>query len=157
MARWTRRREWHTRRSCRWTRPCITELDATTAHELAVAALSSTPPLLLPASRAPPWPSSSPPRFRAAPGTARQPCGPLRPAAVVPTRHRRRFLRPRPPPPSTGTDSTHRDAVPATLLLLPSSDSWRGKNRGWRENTEKCTAALSDARFALHVVYAVGS
>jgi hypothetical protein len=52
--------------------------------------------------------------------------------------------------------SRHRDAVPATLLLLPSSNSWRGKNKRWRENTEKCTTAMSDARFALHVVYVVG-
>jgi hypothetical protein len=37
---------------------CIIELDATTGHELIVAAPSSTPPLLLPASRAPLWPSS---------------------------------------------------------------------------------------------------
>jgi hypothetical protein len=157
MARWTRRREWHTRRSCRWTRPCITELDATTAHELAVAAPSSTPLLLLPASRAPPWPSSSPPRFRAAPGTARHGnrasrSGPLLWYQLDTGADSFDLVLLHLPPVPIRRPSRHRDAVPATLLLLPSSDSWRGKNRGWKENTEKCTTALSDAR-----VYAVGS
>jgi hypothetical protein len=52
----------------------------------------------------------------------------------------------------SGPTAVVRDAVPVAPLLLPPSDSWRGKDKGWRENTEKYTASLLDARFALRVV-----
>jgi hypothetical protein len=57
-----------------------------------------------------------------------------------------------PPPVPTRRTFGHRDTVPAIPLLLPPSDNWRGKDKGWEREYGEMHRPLPNARFALRVV-----